>query len=311
MKHLLAEHSFILAEAAITERLRHFDGVVLHPLLFNAPLIYEKRAGEMMAGIYRQYIEIARAAAVPILLTAPTWRLDPLRVAKAGVAATINRDAVAYMREIQAAAKYQATRVGGLLGPRNDCYSPELALSADQAAEFHAPQAMELAASGVDYLLAQTIPALSEALGLGRAMVSTGVPSIISFCINRHGQVLDGCPLDEAIERMDEALDFAPLGYMVNCSHPRFLDAGSMRPSSLGRLIGFDGNASSKDHCDLEGSSSTEQDSLEDWAAAMLALNRDFGVKILGGCCGSDDSYLRALTAGHGLNSGSGGAAMD
>ena len=51
------------------------------------------------------------------------------------------------------------------------------------------------------------------------------------------------------------------------------------------------------DHQDLEGSAVTRQDSREDWVAEMLKLNQHHGVKILGGCCGTDDSYLRALVA--------------
>ena len=52
------------------------------------------------------------------------------------------------------------------------------------------------------------------------------------------------------------------------------------------------------DHQDLEGSAVTRQDSREDWVAEMLKLNQHHGVKILGGCCGTDDSYLRGLVAG-------------
>ena len=74
--------------------------------------------------------------------------------------------------------------------------------------------------------------------------------------------------------------------------HPEKIEAAALR-----RLIGFDANASSMDHQDLEGSAVTRQDSREDWVAEMLKLNQHHGVKILGGCCGTDDSYLRGLVA--------------
>jgi S-methylmethionine-dependent homocysteine/selenocysteine methylase len=92
-------------------------------------------------------------------------------------------------------------------------------LAAGEAKAFHRWQAHELASAGAEYLLIQTIPAVSEAEGMARAMIATGVPSIISFCINRSGKVLDGCPLDEAIARLDETTGGALIGYMVNCSH--------------------------------------------------------------------------------------------
>jgi methionine synthase I (cobalamin-dependent) len=71
-----------------------------------------------------------------------------------------------------------------------------------------------------------------------------------------------------------------------------------MATAALRRLIGFDANASSKDHQDLEGATTTIRDSRQDWVAEMLKLNRDHGVKILGGCCGTEDRYLRELVAG-------------
>lgn len=298
---LLERHTLILAEAAIAERLRRMAGVTLHPTLFNSPMIYDGHAGKLMGDLYREYIGIARSAGVPILLAAPTWRLDRDRITHAGVPGTINRDAVAYMRQLRDATGYGQAVVGALLGPRNDCYDPQAALPADEAEAFHHWQADELANAGAGYLLAQTIPAVSEAEGMARAMTATGALSIISFCINRNGRVLDGCPLDEAIARVDEATAGALMGYMVNCSHPTFLHPEEMNAGALRRLIGFDANASSLDHQDLEGSATTRQDSRETWVEEMLKLNRDHGVKILGGCCGTDDSYLKGLvvTEGH------------
>ncbi len=60
-----------------------------------------------------------------------------------------------------------------------------------------------LAAARVDYILAQTMPSIHESLGMARAMASSGVPYIISFCINRTGRVLDGSTLKDAIEYID------------------------------------------------------------------------------------------------------------
>ena len=101
LEELLDRNDLILAEAAIAERLRRHDGVTLHPTLFNSPFIYEEEAGKLMGDLYRQYVEIARSAGVPILLAAPTWRLDRERIREAGVPETINRDAVDYMLQVR------------------------------------------------------------------------------------------------------------------------------------------------------------------------------------------------------------------
>lgn len=292
----LKRHPVILAEAAICERLRRMDGIDLHPTLFNAPLIYSEESAAKMTAIYDQYIEIARQRDIPILVAAPTWRLDAENVQAANVPSSINVDAVEFIKRVRAQAGYEPVYIAGLLAAKNDSYDHQLALQPDEAEVFHRHQADQLADAGVDCLIAQTIPSVREAEGMARAMLATGVPSIMGFCINRHGEVLDGTPLDQAMALLDERLDARLLGFMVNCSHPDFVRAESISPASLERLIGISANASSKDHCVLESAAETVVDSVDQWADAMVSLHRKSGLKILGGCCGTDDQHLRAMT---------------
>ena len=295
---LLATHPKILAECAVAERLRRMPGITLHPTLFNTPLIYgPEDARRAMASIYQEYLGIAAGAGLPLLLTAPTWRLDATRVAAAGVPETINADAVSFLLEIRASHPSPApVLVGALTGPQNDCYRPHLAPDADAAEIFHTPQITALAATAADFLLAQTLPALGEALGVARAMAATNKPYLISFCTGTDGRVLDGTPLPDAMDFLDQRLSRPPVGYFVNCTHPRFL-LDAWPPGTLSRLIGIQANASSKDVTRLDGSASTEADSVESWASAMLDLHSTHHVPILGGCCGTTPAHMRSLAA--------------
>ncbi len=295
MKELLSHCPFILSEAAICERLKGVGGIELHPTLFNAPLVYDQASSDVLAGIYHQYIDIAREYQVPILIAAPTWRLDAERVAAADVPSTINRDAVEFINRVKEESGYGQVYVAGLMAPKNDCYQPGEALSVEQAERFHSAQAHELGTTDLDCLIAQTMPSVAEAEGMARAMIASGLPAVVSFCINRQGQVLDGTPLGAAIDRLDTELDGALLGYFVNCSHPSFVHAESMSPRPLSRLIGICANASSRDHCELEQLEETVEDNLAEWTDAMVQLNQAYGVQVLGGCCGTDDRYLRAI----------------
>lgn len=297
---VLQNTTLMLTEAAISERLRRRSDISLHPMLFNTPLIYEEYGRQALRGIYGQYRQIALEAGLPVLLCAPTWRVDRQRTAVAGFGESLNRDAVQFMRGLQR--QWQADDsplfIGGLVGPKNDCYRPELALSVDEAREYHCWQVAELAAAGVDVVVGQTFPAVSEALGLAEVCQAAGVAHLISFVINRRAEVLDGRPLARAVEQMDQATGHTPLGYMVNCVHPSFLLA-EMQPAGLfRRLIGIQANSSSLDHDQLDGAAKLQQDDLRQWGDAMLALNREYGMKILGGCCGTDDRYLRYLAFG-------------
>ena len=295
MSSLFSEHPFILSEAAICERLRGNDAITLHPTLFNTPLIYDESAAKLLASITHQYIDIAREFAVPITIAAPTWRLDAERVAAADVPPTINRDAVEFVKKIKADSGYELVYLAGLMATKNDCYDPVAALSVAEAEQFHAVQAQQLASTGLDFLLAQTMPAVTEAEGMARAMIASGLPAVISFCINRHGQVLDGTPLDEAIDLLDDRLEGGPLAYAVNCSHPDFIKAEQMNPRALSRLIGIWANASAREHSELELTEQSVADDIGHWADAMVRLHQLHGVKILGGCCGTTDQHLRAI----------------
>jgi S-methylmethionine-dependent homocysteine/selenocysteine methylase len=297
LQSAITSSSLILTECAIAERLRRAGEVELHPTLFNTPLIYNAKGREKLAEIYQQYKEIAAQAALPIILCAPTWRVDKVRLAEAGFDQSLLFDAVDFMRNLQRQwqARDSGIFIGGLIGPKNDCYRPEQALSADAAYEFHLWQIERLAQAGVDCIVAQTIPAVSEGLGMALALSRSGIPAIISFVIDRKARVLDNTPLLEAITAIDNSFATAPLGYMVNCVYPTFIRA-ELQPAALfKRLIGIQANSSSLDHSQLNGSSVLHKDDLHHWGENMLRLNTEFGVKILGGCCGTDDTYLQYL----------------
>ena len=298
LDHLLKEAPLILTECAISERLRRQPDIKSHPLLFNTPLIYEKKGRKRLEEVYFSYLEVANKAGLPTLLCAPTWRIDRERVAAAGASPSINRDAVAFMLDFKS--RYATSNsefiTGALLAPKNDCYSPEAALGRSQAAEFHSWQIDELMETDAEVIIAQTMPAVSESLGMADRLAVCGRPYMLSFVINRFGNVLDGTSLAEAMDKIDQSIKSPPAGYMVNCVYPTFLKAENQSADFFRRLIGIQANASSKDHDQLDGSELLQQDPLPDWGKNMLQLHREYGVKILGGCCGTDHTYLRYLT---------------
>ncbi len=295
----LNTYPLILTECAISEQLRRREDVQLHPTLFNTPLIYDESGRQHLYDIYFEYRKIAIEAGLPVLLCAPTWRIDQERISGSAYKPSIIHDAIDFINIL--GREHQDDRspffTGGLLGPKNDCYSPNEALSRSEAADYHNWQISKMIEGGnVDVIIAQTIPSVQEALGIADALSATNVDYIISFVINRHSLVLDSTPLEEAICIIDEKVKRPPAGYMVNCVYPTFLQAEQQSPDFFSRLIGIQANSSSKDHDQLDGSDILLQDSITDWGTRMLELNRKYGVKILGGCCGTDGSYLTYLT---------------
>ena len=297
MQQLLSSNSLILMEAAIVESLRRSSEIELHPQLVNAPLIYQEAGRKALSKLYQSYIDIAAEAKVPFLMCTPTWRTNQERVHDTGINPSINIDAVHFLnrlRESQSGGR-ENIKIGGMIGCKNDCYRPSEALSTAQAEQFHRWQIEQLQAGGVDFIIAETLPNVDEAIGIAKAIERAGLPYFISFVISRDGLVLDGTSLNTAIRRVDANTDQQALGFMVNCAYPSFLCAQAQPPEVFNRLLGYLANASSKDHCDLDGSQELFMENVPDWGELMLNLNKKYGVKILGGCCGTNEQHLSYL----------------
>ena len=284
-------------EASIVESLRRSDDIKLHPVLVNAALIYEETGREALGRLYQKYIDIAVDTKRPFLMCTPTWRANQARVNETKINTSINIDAANFLKEIRGSQDkgQENIKIGGMIGCKNDCYKPEEALSASQAEQFHAWQIEQLKQGGVDFLIAETLPNIEEAIGIARAMETTGLPYIMSFVISREGRVLDGTPLKRAIEIIDASTEQQALGFMVNCAYPSFLCAAQQPREIFDRLIGYQANASSLDQCDLDGAEELHMESISEWGDVMLELNRTHGVKILGGCCGTGEEHLRYI----------------
>ncbi len=297
MHKRLDNHSFVLSEAAIIESLRRSGDITLHPRLENALLIYDGNGQSALANLYQNFIAVAHKGGIPITICTPTWRANHDRISEARVTNDVNGDAVRFMKRLRNGWKTWSANIfiGGLIGCKNDCYKPGEGLLIEEAKAFHFWQINQLAKAGVDFLMAATLPAVPEATGIALAMAKTDIPYIISFVIGRHGRILDGNSLEHTFGEIDAACSRPPLGYMINCAYPSFLNAHKQPKSVLGRLIGFQANASSLDHTELDGAGTLKADEISDWGKRMIVLNRRFGVKILGGCCGTSREHLQYL----------------
>jgi len=244
---------------------------------------------------------------VPVIIGTPTFRASPNFVRRAGLGGAeavrrLNADAAKMHLEIQARSEHPPVFVAGVIGPSGDAYQPGEALPAGEAREYHALQAGALASAGVDFLYAPTFPAVEEALGAAMAMGATGLPYVVSFVLEEDGRMLDGTPLHAAIERIDAAASPAPLFYSINCVHPSVAaralrDEGVFSDLVARRLVEFKANASALSTEELVRLDHPEGDDPERFAAGMWGIHEEFGLRILGGCCGTDDRHIRALAA--------------
>jgi len=294
---------FILTEGAIVERLKKEYGIKLDENIVHGGLIYNDKHADILKRIYKQYIDIAVKYHLPIMIMTPTRRANKERISRSIYCdKDIIGDNVGYLSEIRNSYKLHKDKIyiGGLMGCKGDAYKHEEALSTEESCEFHLWQAEQFKKAGVDYLFAGIMPALSEAIGMAKAMERTELPYIISFMIRNNGMLLDGTTINDAIKAIDEATYANPLCYMVNCIHPSILNKALSSSSNQTELVnmrfaGIQANASPLSPEELDNCCELKSDGPIQLVNAMEELRIYKQIKIFGGCCGTDNRHIEEL----------------
>lgn len=304
LESLIGESEFIITEGAIFERIKREFNVNIDPSILHASLVYAPEGQKALAKVYTEYLDAAKKADLPIMITTPTWRANKERLRQSGFSnKNVNADCFRFLENIRSQYGEYSRKVyiGGLIGCKGDAYEPNKALSKEEAYIFHGCQAQFLAETGVDFLIAQTLPAISEAIGLAMAMAETGKEYIISFVILSNGALLDGTSLNDAIRTIDSLVSPKPLVYMVNCIHPAVLqDALKCNENSTQlvreRLAGIQANTSRLRPEDLDKSDQLITEDPEVFAKSMLVLREENKwLRIFGGCCGTDCRHIEKI----------------
>ena len=293
-----------LTDGGIETTLIFDDGFELPD--FAAFTLLDQPAGRAaLVRYFERYAAIARRDGVGIVLETPTWRASADWGARLGYRsddlARVNRDAVDLLRDIRERYATAASPVviSGCIGPRGDGYQPEALMSVDEARTYHALQARVFAEAGVDVVTAITMTHSAEAIGVVEAARAVDLPVVISFTVETDGTLPSGEPLGEAIEAVDRATGAYAAYFMINCAHPTHFAAvlAGGEPWTA-RLRGMRANASRRSHAELD-----EAEELDRGDAAELAdlyhqlRERHPHLTVLGGCCGTDDHHIAAISA--------------
>jgi homocysteine S-methyltransferase len=298
----LASGAAAIAEGAVLERVRRDPALALDPHVLNGGLIYDRLGRAKLAEIHGDYMRLARRAGLPLLAFTDTWRCSRKAVdASPFRGRPVNEDHCRFLAERRASFGAGAPIfIGGLVGPAGDAYRPEEGLSRQAAREHHHPQIEALAAAGADFLHLATAPNVAEALGVSDVMAQTSTPYLISFVIRRSGVVLDGTPLGEAIARIDAEAARPPAGFSVNCVHAAALESAlekmaARHPQAAGRLLLFQANTADCEVEELDGRAELVTEAPDLFAENIGRVRARFGLRVVGGCCGTDDRHIHAL----------------
>lgn len=290
----------VLSEASIFERLRRTPGIEFDPEVGIGALVTDSRWQPALWEIHRGYLEIGLEAGLPVLLQTDTWRAHPRRVARSRYSdRDLNAENARMLRDLRhtEAERGGTVIIGGLVGPLGDGYGGDIAPSAEVAEMEMRAQVEELETAGVDVLIAGTLPNAEEALGISRALAASTLPYIVGVVVRADGTLLDATPLRDFVERVDHGTPRPPLGYALNCVHPTIADEALAAQPIGDRAIGLFANASALTPEELDGRDELDASTPEAFAVELIATGQTHGLSILGGCCGTDASHLRAVAA--------------
>lgn len=295
--------AFALSEGSMYERLRRHPSIEFDPYIFHASLIYDDKAIQILEGVHREYIDVAQKYHLPILTMTDTWRANQERIDSSNFkGCKVNQDNAEFMIRLRESygSFAKSIFICGQIGPRGDAYKPEEALSKMDAELFHHAQLAAFAESGVDLLYAATLPAISEAQGIAVAMSKFGLPYMLSFVIRPEGTLLDGTLLGEAIDIIDNSVSTPPIGYAVNCVHPKIFSSGmsaleEQNKTYSRRILSYQANTANLRPEELEGSVELISEEPDVLADLMMESHQSFHTLFLGGCCGTDTRHIEQL----------------
>jgi homocysteine S-methyltransferase len=301
-ENVLSSGGPVLTDGGIETRIMFGGSIEMEPHVQVAALAGDPEGREVLRGIYAGYVQAARRGGLPVIIGSPTFRASPNFIAAAGLPAEeidrLNRDAVSLLHEVREASGHDRVLIAGDIGPSGDAYLPAQALPRDRANGYHGPQAEALAGSGVDFLFAPTFPSVEEAVGACQAMAATGLPFVISWILGPDHRVLDGTPLGDAIERVDA--EARPAWHSLSCIHPTaaagaLADLRQTSPGAVARVFELKANGSPLRTDELVRLDHPTTDPPDSWARLMADLYDAESLRILGGCCGTDDRHIGAL----------------
>jgi len=267
------------------------------------PLLDDPSGRELLTEYFRDHLQLAAAAGAGLVLETPTWRANADWGARLDYDAhaldRVNRDAVAFVRDLGREFGDVDVVVSGNIGPRGDGYNPSELLTPEVAETYHGPQIDSFVAAGADRVTMLTATHTGEPIGALRAAVARGVPAVIAFTVETDGRLPSGQALHDAVAEVDAATDGAALHFGINCAHPEhFSKALDVASSAIDRIQLVRANASRASHAELDEAEELDDGDPDELGSLYAELRRRHPhLLVLGGCCGTDVRHVRAIAS--------------
>jgi homocysteine S-methyltransferase len=114
------------------------------------------------------------------------------------------------------------------------------------------------------------------------------------------GTMLDRTPLKDAISIIDSDVNPKPIAYMANCTHASIFKTAIMHATHSSstvrkRVAGLLANTAALNPEELDNSEELIEEDPQTFGRSVASLHAELGMKILGGCCGTDERHIDNL----------------
>lgn len=271
-------------------------------------LLHDPKAKAALHEYYRTFAEVAVRHGASFIFDSLTYRASRDWGRLLGYndtrLAEMNHACFELYRDAASAAGLPASKtvISGCIGPKGDAYKLDQTLTAEGAESYHNEQIATFKDGGAQIVTALTLNTTAEAIGIARAAQSAGMPSVISFTLEKDRCLRSGESLQKAIETVDAQTGGAPAYYMINCAHPVDFGPALTLGAWSDRIRGLRANASTLDHGTLCQLGHLEEGNPDELASQYVDIRRRFpNMNVFGGCCGTDfvhvDKIATALLA--------------
>ena len=288
-----------LTDGGLETTLVFLDGMEL-PDFASFPLLASDDGKEHLDRYFRPYLDLAERTGRGFVLDTPTWRANADWGKRLGcdeaTLGEVNRLAVEYAAA-QGRRRSVPIVLNGVIGPRGDGYVVGKAMTADEAADYHALQTRAFAAAGAQMVTAVTMTYAEEAIGVVEASTAVDLPVVVSFTVETDGRLPSGQALGSAIDQVDAATDRGASYFMVNCAHPtHFASVLETDEPWVERVKGIRANASVMSHAELDEAEALDRGDVAGLAQHYRGLHATLpDLRVVGGCCGTDHEHVTAI----------------
>jgi len=286
LQRLLAERPHLLADGATGTNL--FDAGLATG---EAPEMWNFEHPERIEALHQSMVD----AGADIILTntfgGSRYRLK-LHKAQDRVE-EINRRAVEIARKVADRAGRPVV-VAGSIGPTGELFEPLGPLTHAEGVAAFAEQARALASAGADLLWIETMSSKDEVRAAAEGAASTGMPYVCTLSFDTNGRTMMGLMPGEHAQLCHE-LTPRPVGYGANC--------GVGAAELIAAVVNMSGSAEAGDVIVAKGNcgipyyheGKIRYDGTPELMAEYARMARDAGARIIGGCCGTSPTHLKAM----------------